>query len=122
SSAFPTPDCPNMWAITPEERVKHDQKFDTLSPSMGYISGDQARKFFLQSGLPAPVLAEIWYKTHISTQTLAHLLLMRYFNRYAGNFSTHTLTCVHSSSFSKSLVGPVLSKASGLPEMTIANV
>uniref|UniRef100_A0A3Q3GU93 Intersectin 1 (SH3 domain protein) n=1 Tax=Kryptolebias marmoratus TaxID=37003 RepID=A0A3Q3GU93_KRYMA len=60
SSAFPTPDCPNMWAITPEERVKHDQKFDTLSPSMGYISGDQARKFFLQSGLPAPVLAEIW--------------------------------------------------------------
>lgn len=27
--------------------------------------GDQARKFFLQSGLPASVLAEIWYKTHI---------------------------------------------------------
>ncbi|XP_067448433.1 intersectin-2b isoform X2 [Thunnus thynnus] len=50
----------NIWAITPEERDKHDQKFDTLSPSMGYVSGEQARKFFLQSGLPASVLAEIW--------------------------------------------------------------
>uniref|UniRef100_A0A3Q2Z6E8 Intersectin 2b n=1 Tax=Hippocampus comes TaxID=109280 RepID=A0A3Q2Z6E8_HIPCM len=43
-----------------EERVKHDLKFDTLAPSMGYVSGEQARKFFLQSGLPASVLAEIW--------------------------------------------------------------
>ncbi|XP_070767297.1 intersectin-2-like [Enoplosus armatus] len=50
----------SVWAISPEERVKHDQKFDTLSPSMGYVSGEQARKFFLQSGLPASVLAEIW--------------------------------------------------------------
>uniref|UniRef100_A0A3B3HY50 EH domain-containing protein n=1 Tax=Oryzias latipes TaxID=8090 RepID=A0A3B3HY50_ORYLA len=46
----------NMWAISPEERGKHDQKFDTLSPSMGYITGEQARTFFLQSGLPAQVL------------------------------------------------------------------
>ncbi|GLD49042.1 intersectin-2-like isoform X1 [Lates japonicus] len=50
----------SIWAISPEERNKHDQKFDTLSPSMGYVSGEQARKFFLQSGLPAAVLAEIW--------------------------------------------------------------
>uniref|UniRef100_A0A668AHH9 Intersectin 2b n=1 Tax=Myripristis murdjan TaxID=586833 RepID=A0A668AHH9_9TELE len=42
------------------ERDKHDLKFDTLTPSMGYVSGEQARKFFLQSGLPASVLAEIW--------------------------------------------------------------
>uniref|UniRef100_A0A673C9U7 Intersectin 2b n=1 Tax=Sphaeramia orbicularis TaxID=375764 RepID=A0A673C9U7_9TELE len=49
-----------VWAVSPEERDKHDQKFDTLSPTMGYISGEQARKFFLQSGLPASVLAEIW--------------------------------------------------------------
>uniref|UniRef100_A0A3Q3IWH2 Intersectin 1 (SH3 domain protein) n=1 Tax=Monopterus albus TaxID=43700 RepID=A0A3Q3IWH2_MONAL len=49
-----------IWAISPEERNKHDQKFDTLSPSMGYVSGEQARKFFLQSGLPASVLAAIW--------------------------------------------------------------
>uniref|UniRef100_A0A8C5GVI1 Intersectin-2-like n=1 Tax=Gouania willdenowi TaxID=441366 RepID=A0A8C5GVI1_GOUWI len=51
---------PSVWAISPEERNKHDQKFDTLSPLHGYVSGDQARKFFLQSGLPASVLAEIW--------------------------------------------------------------
>uniref|UniRef100_A0A672GKP9 Intersectin 2b n=1 Tax=Salarias fasciatus TaxID=181472 RepID=A0A672GKP9_SALFA len=52
--------CLHIWAISPEERDKHDQKFDTLSPSMGYVSGEQARKFFLQSGLPPSVLAEIW--------------------------------------------------------------
>ncbi|KFO23385.1 Intersectin-2 [Fukomys damarensis] len=51
---------PNMWAITSEERSKHDKQFDNLKPSGGYITGDQARTFFLQSGLPAPVLAEIW--------------------------------------------------------------
>uniref|UniRef100_A0A3B5A133 Intersectin-2-like n=1 Tax=Stegastes partitus TaxID=144197 RepID=A0A3B5A133_9TELE len=50
----------SIWAISPEERVKHDQKFDTLSPSMGYVSGEQARKFFLQSGLPSNILADIW--------------------------------------------------------------
>uniref|UniRef100_A0A3P9JUN1 Intersectin 2a n=1 Tax=Oryzias latipes TaxID=8090 RepID=A0A3P9JUN1_ORYLA len=49
-----------VWAITPEERGKHDKQFDTLSPILGYVSGEQARKFFLQSGLPASVLAEIW--------------------------------------------------------------
>ncbi|XP_058469345.1 intersectin-2a isoform X3 [Solea solea] len=49
-----------MWAITPEERGKHDKQFDTLAPVLGYVSGEQARKFFLQSGLPPSVLAEIW--------------------------------------------------------------
>ncbi|XP_024147733.1 intersectin-2a isoform X2 [Oryzias melastigma] len=50
----------SVWAITPEERGKHDKQFDTLCPVLGYVSGEQARKFFLQSGLPASVLAEIW--------------------------------------------------------------
>uniref|UniRef100_A0A3Q3K626 Intersectin 2a n=1 Tax=Monopterus albus TaxID=43700 RepID=A0A3Q3K626_MONAL len=50
----------SVWAITPEERGKHDKQFDTLIPVLGYVSGEQARKFFLQSGLPASVLAEIW--------------------------------------------------------------
>ncbi|XP_014051926.1 intersectin-2 isoform X1 [Salmo salar] len=50
----------NVWAISPEERDKHDKQFDTLSPAMGFVSGEQARKFFLQSGLPSSVLAEIW--------------------------------------------------------------
>uniref|UniRef100_A0A8C5BN66 Intersectin 2a n=1 Tax=Gadus morhua TaxID=8049 RepID=A0A8C5BN66_GADMO len=49
-----------VWAITPEERGKHDKQFDSLAPALGHVSGEQARKFFLQSGLPPPVLAEIW--------------------------------------------------------------
>uniref|UniRef100_A0A3Q2ZAH7 Intersectin 2a n=1 Tax=Hippocampus comes TaxID=109280 RepID=A0A3Q2ZAH7_HIPCM len=42
------------------ERGKHDKQFDTLAPVLGYVSGEQARGFFLQSGLPPSVLAEIW--------------------------------------------------------------
>ncbi|XP_067272987.1 intersectin-2a isoform X3 [Pseudorasbora parva] len=49
-----------IWAITPEERGKHDKQFDSLAPTLGYLSGDQARTFFLQSGLPTAVLADIW--------------------------------------------------------------
>ncbi|XP_061563362.1 intersectin-2-like isoform X2 [Cololabis saira] len=51
----------SAWAITAEERGKHDKQFDSLAPVLGYVSGEQARKFFLQSGLPASVLAEIWH-------------------------------------------------------------
>ncbi|MEE6476970.1 hypothetical protein FKM82_011305 [Ascaphus truei] len=51
---------PNMWAITTEERAKHDKQFACLKPVAGLITGDQARSFFLQSGLPPSVLAEIW--------------------------------------------------------------
>ncbi|KAJ8291182.1 hypothetical protein GJAV_G00022340 [Gymnothorax javanicus] len=49
-----------MWVITPEERDKYDKQFATLIPAQGYVSRDQAHKFFLLSGLPAPVLARIW--------------------------------------------------------------
>ncbi|XP_077336074.1 intersectin-1 isoform X2 [Lithobates pipiens] len=50
----------DIWAITVEERAKHDQQFHGLQPTSGYITGDQARNFFLQSGLHPPVLAQIW--------------------------------------------------------------
>ncbi|KAG8590965.1 hypothetical protein GDO81_006988 [Engystomops pustulosus] len=50
----------DIWAITLEERAKHDQQFHGLQPTAGYITGDQARNFFLQSGLHPPVLAQIW--------------------------------------------------------------
>ncbi|CAO2632397.1 Itsn1 [Lemmus lemmus] len=50
----------DIWAITVEERAKHDQQFHSLKPISGFITGDQARNFFLQSGLPQPVLAQIW--------------------------------------------------------------
>ncbi|XP_034143734.1 intersectin-2a isoform X2 [Esox lucius] len=50
----------NIWSISPEERLKHDTQFDSLTPVLGHLSGEQAKKFFLQSGLPPQVLAEIW--------------------------------------------------------------
>ncbi|XP_053772818.1 intersectin-1 isoform X7 [Desmodus rotundus] len=59
---FPTPfgGSLDIWAITVEERAKHDQQFHSLKPISGFITGDQARNFFFQSGLPQPVLAQIW--------------------------------------------------------------
>lgn len=30
---------PNIWAITLEERTKHDKQFDSLKPTGGYITG-----------------------------------------------------------------------------------
>uniref|UniRef100_A0A493T4D3 EH domain-containing protein n=1 Tax=Anas platyrhynchos platyrhynchos TaxID=8840 RepID=A0A493T4D3_ANAPP len=48
---FLSPASPNIWAITLEERTKHDKQFDSLKPTGGYITGDQARTFFLQSGI-----------------------------------------------------------------------
>ncbi|XP_070606474.1 intersectin-1 isoform X1 [Erythrolamprus reginae] len=59
---FPTPfgGTLDIWAITVEERAKHDQQFHSLKPISGFITGDQARNFFFQSGLPQPILAQIW--------------------------------------------------------------
>ncbi|XP_033111620.1 intersectin-1-like [Anneissia japonica] len=48
------------WRILPEDRAKHDAKFFELKPLNGYITGDQAREFFLQSRLPQSVLGHIW--------------------------------------------------------------
>ncbi|XP_072178842.1 intersectin-1-like [Diadema setosum] len=48
------------WRITAEDRAKHDAQFLQLKPISGYISGDAARGFFLQSGLPQQVLGHIW--------------------------------------------------------------
>ncbi|XP_049325973.1 intersectin-1 isoform X5 [Astyanax mexicanus] len=60
---FPTPFGGGLdtWVISVDERAKHDQQFHSLAPTpAGFITGDQAKNFFLQSGLPAPVLAQIW--------------------------------------------------------------
>ncbi|KAK8720323.1 hypothetical protein OTU49_013413, partial [Cherax quadricarinatus] len=48
------------WVVTPGERAKHDEQFNTLRPTNGFITGDQAKGFFLQSRLPPPVLGIIW--------------------------------------------------------------
>ncbi|XP_056016290.1 intersectin-1-like isoform X4 [Ostrea edulis] len=48
------------WKITGEDRAKHDSQFFQLKPVNGFITGEQARGFFLQSGLPTAVLGQIW--------------------------------------------------------------
>lgn len=48
------------WIVTPGERVKHEEQFNTLRPAGGFITGEQAKGFFLQSRLPPPVLGIIW--------------------------------------------------------------
>ena len=49
------------WVVTAGEKVKHEEQFKTLSAGSGMVSGDAAKKFFLQSRLPPQVLGVIWY-------------------------------------------------------------
>ena len=48
------------WVILPQERMRHMEQFTTVGPKDGFITGAQARGFFMQSGLPPMVLAQIW--------------------------------------------------------------
>ncbi|VDK85547.1 unnamed protein product [Dibothriocephalus latus] len=50
----------SSWVITLDDRKKHDDRFQSLRPINGYITGEQARNFFTQSKLPNAVLAQIW--------------------------------------------------------------
>uniref|UniRef100_A0A914WKU6 Uncharacterized protein n=1 Tax=Plectus sambesii TaxID=2011161 RepID=A0A914WKU6_9BILA len=50
----------NPWLISAADRTKHDQQFFSLTPLNGLITGEQARGFFMQSGLPPNILAQIW--------------------------------------------------------------
>ncbi|XP_075751378.1 intersectin-1 isoform X5 [Rhipicephalus microplus] len=48
------------WVIPPESRVKFDAQYRQMQPAGGFITGEQAKKLFLQSGLPPAVLAKVW--------------------------------------------------------------
>ncbi|XP_054706164.1 intersectin-1-like [Uloborus diversus] len=50
----------DIWKISPEAKLKYDEKFFQLKPVNGYITGDQAKNLFLMSGLPPQILAHIW--------------------------------------------------------------
>ncbi|KAL3108428.1 hypothetical protein niasHT_015350 [Heterodera trifolii] len=50
----------NPWIITAQEHQKNEAQFVVLRPIDGLIGGEQARPFFLKSGLPAIMLAQIW--------------------------------------------------------------
>ena len=49
------------WDVTPEEKARFDQFFDSLDTQRrGYIEGDVAVPFMLQSKLSEDVLAQVW--------------------------------------------------------------
>ncbi|KAI1714547.1 SH3 domain-containing protein [Ditylenchus destructor] len=50
----------NPWIVTQQEYQQNEGQFVLLQPVQGLISGDQSRPFFLKSGLPPGVLAQIW--------------------------------------------------------------
>ncbi|KAI8998893.1 hypothetical protein BD414DRAFT_136979 [Trametes punicea] len=50
-----------QWDVTPQEKVNSDRIFDSLdTQKKGYIEGDVAVPFMLQSKLPEDVLAQVW--------------------------------------------------------------
>jgi epidermal growth factor receptor substrate 15 len=56
-----TPPVSAEWLVTAREKASYDNLFEKVdSQHLGYITGDQAVVFFTESGLPAPVLAQIW--------------------------------------------------------------
>ncbi|KAL0114962.1 hypothetical protein PUN28_010493 [Cardiocondyla obscurior] len=48
------------WSISPTERAKYDQLFDSLQPSNGYISGNKVKGVLMDSKLPMDTLGKIW--------------------------------------------------------------
>jgi epidermal growth factor receptor substrate 15 len=57
------------WLITPQEKSKYDQFFSGIDTSNnGYLSGEQAVKFFSDSGLPEDTLASVWDLADINSE------------------------------------------------------
>ncbi|XP_072946643.1 intersectin-1 [Epargyreus clarus] len=48
------------WVIQPHEHVKFAEHFNNLGPVNGTLTGEQAKRFMLQSQLPPPILGQIW--------------------------------------------------------------
>ncbi|XP_017094939.2 intersectin-1 isoform X1 [Drosophila bipectinata] len=50
----------DAWAVTQRERLKYQEQFKALQPQAGFVTGAQAKGFFLQSQLPPLILGQIW--------------------------------------------------------------
>lgn len=48
------------WSVTVEERKIFETQFSSLNPVDGNITGENAKRFFVQSSLPPNILAFIW--------------------------------------------------------------
>lgn len=52
----------NKWVITDEQKTLYDLEFVRLDKDLdGLVTGIDVKDTLLQSGLPQPVLAHIWY-------------------------------------------------------------
>lgn len=59
--AIPQPFGQPKWDVTAEEKAKSDSFFATLDPQgRGFIEGDVAVTFMVQSQLPEAILAQVW--------------------------------------------------------------
>ncbi|KAI4719089.1 hypothetical protein E4T48_04607 [Aureobasidium sp. EXF-10727] len=57
------------WLIAPPEKAKYDQFFSSIdTANNGHLSGEQAVKFFSDSGLPEDTLASIWDLADINSE------------------------------------------------------
>lgn len=63
------------FVILPQERARYVDQFNSLKPVGGFVSGDQAKGFLLQSQLPPVILGHIWYYFQI-LQCVLHKLLI----------------------------------------------
>ncbi|CAF2190332.1 unnamed protein product [Rotaria magnacalcarata] len=55
------------WRINAEERVRYESYFQQCGPTQGYLLGEQARDFFVKSGLPGDILRKIWDLADVTT-------------------------------------------------------
>lgn len=59
--AIPQPFTAPKWDVSLEEKTKSDNFFATLDPQgRGFIEGDVAVSFMVQSQLPENILAQVW--------------------------------------------------------------
>lgn len=58
-----------QWLITPQEKSKYDQFFSTVdTQNKGVVTGEQAVRFFSDSGLPEDTLASVWDLADINSE------------------------------------------------------
>lgn len=58
-----------QWLITPQEKAKYDQFFSTVdTQNKGIVTGEQAVRFFSDSGLPEDTLASVWDLADINSE------------------------------------------------------
>lgn len=48
------------FLVTAKEKFRFEQQFNALGPINGFVTGVQAKDFFLKSGLSPLILGQIW--------------------------------------------------------------